>query len=436
MSTALAIAGVTHVLRDRLNDGMVNNNVAGVLGSTVTVSVAMPDRVVASDSTEQSQLNVFLCNASPNTGWSPMGLPTHSPDGRARLSNAPLALDLHYVISAYSGSDLHAEILLGHAMQLMHEFPVITREMIRTSLAPPNSDLSDLPPTLRALAETGLADQYEQLRITPRYMDIDEISKLWTATQASYRPSAAYVISVVLIQNERPARQALPVLTRGEPDPATGRDRGVVVTPDLVPPLPTIEQVVFANEEPSARLGQVVALTGHHLNGANRAGRLMNEMFQIDETIAASGPDVADRLEFTIPAARAADFPAGVYEVRGLVTPPGSPNQRETNVLSVLLAPDITNLPQTIARDGNGDLAVTLTFTPEARPGQRVQVHIGQREATITAIAPPAATLDAALEDADAGTVPVILSIDGIDSNIIDRTSSPPVFATREVTIT
>ena len=55
MSTALAIAGVTAVLRDLLNDGLVNHNISGVLGSTVTVSVAPPDRVVPSDGTESSR---------------------------------------------------------------------------------------------------------------------------------------------------------------------------------------------------------------------------------------------------------------------------------------------------------------------------------------------------------------------------------------------
>ena len=52
MSSALAIAGVTAVLRDLLNDGLINHNVSGVLGSTVTVSVLPPDRVVAAGGTE------------------------------------------------------------------------------------------------------------------------------------------------------------------------------------------------------------------------------------------------------------------------------------------------------------------------------------------------------------------------------------------------
>ena len=76
MSTALAIAGVTAVLRDLLNDGLVNHNVSGVLGSSVTVSVLPPDRVVPANGTEASQLNLFLHQVTPNPGWRNEGLPS------------------------------------------------------------------------------------------------------------------------------------------------------------------------------------------------------------------------------------------------------------------------------------------------------------------------------------------------------------------------
>ena len=216
MTTALGIAGVTAVLRDLLNDGMINHNVAGILGSSVTVSALPPDRVVPQDGTEASQLNLFLHQVSPNTGWMNEGLPSRDATGRARLSNPPLALNLHYLLSAYSSTDLHGEILLGYAMQLLHEHPVLSRDQIRTALTPSPDLGAVLPPALRALSESGLADQYEQLRITPEYLNSEEMSKLWTAIQANYRPTAAYQVSVVLIQAQTATRSPLPVLTRGQ----------------------------------------------------------------------------------------------------------------------------------------------------------------------------------------------------------------------------
>ena len=46
MSSALAIAGVTAVLRDLLNDGLINHNISDLVGNQVKVSVMPPDRVI------------------------------------------------------------------------------------------------------------------------------------------------------------------------------------------------------------------------------------------------------------------------------------------------------------------------------------------------------------------------------------------------------
>ena len=434
MSSALAIAGVTAVLRDRLNDWLIEQDVASLIGSAVTISVAAPDRVVPADGTEQSQLNIFLYQVSRNLGWANNNLPTQDPTGRFRLTNAPLGLDLHYLISAYSGSDLHAEILLGYAVQLMHEVPVLTREMIRSALNPAQNP--DLPPALSALADSGLADQVEQLRITPQYYDTEEISKLWTATQSSYRPTAAYDISVVLIEGTRQTRPGLPVLTRGEVDPLTGRERGVVVTPSLIPPLPTIETVEPAGSQPTAALGQTVTLHGHHLDGASREVLLRNDRFHVDEGLAGTGPDAEDRLEFVIPVAQAGDFPAGVYEMTARMIRPGETDPRETNRVALVVAPEITNLPQNVARDGDGDASFTLTFTPAVAQGQQVTLLLGQAEFAPEALVPGATSLNFVVEDAPVGTFLARLRVDGIESAIVDRTATPPEFLDRQVTIT
>ena len=159
------------------------------------------------------------------------------------MSNPPLALDLHYLLSAYGAEDLHPEILLGYAMQLLHETPVLSRGAITTALNPSPSVGTTLPPALRALAACGLADQLEQIKITPEYLNTEEMSKLWTAVQSHYRPTAAYVATVVLIESTLPAQATLPVLSRGPVDLATGRDRGVIAEPSLLAPLPTIQSV-------------------------------------------------------------------------------------------------------------------------------------------------------------------------------------------------
>jgi hypothetical protein len=429
MSSALAIAGVSAVLRDLLNDGIVNRNVSGVLGASVTVSLQAPDRVVPIGGTEASQINLFLYQVTPNAGWRNEGLPSRDGAGRARLTNPPLALDLHYLLSVYSGGDLHAEILLGYAMQLLHETPVLTRAAIRTALNPSPDVGVNLPPALRALADAGLADQIEMIKITPQHLNNEEMSKLWTATQAHLRPSVAYTASVVLIESQRPARASLPVLSRGLVDPVTGIEAGIAVRPSLLPTVPTLHAIVPPLRQPVAGIGDVVLLQGLHLDGANREVLLRHERFDIDLALPAMA-SAADRpAETTIGldlAGQQGALPAGVYRVSARMERPAPQGLRETNRMALTIAPRITNLPQQVVRAGDGSAQVTLNFTPALRPGQRATLVLGTEEhAPLSAGATPT-SLSFAIAEAALGVHLARLRIDGIESPIIDLSQTPP----------
>ncbi|MDF2772166.1 MAG: hypothetical protein K0S86_1660 [Geminicoccaceae bacterium] len=190
MSSALALASVTAVLKHVLENGLAKAGVTSEIGADTAVSAMSPDRITAGTD-EKAQLNLFLYLVTANTSLRP-GL-----GGTAR----PLALDLHYLLSAYGAQDFQAEILLGHALQLLHGTPVLDRERIRRTI----SSLSHgtkarvVPPTLAALAGSDVADRVERIEITPAFLPGDEMSKLWSAMQAKYRPSAAYRVSAVMI---------------------------------------------------------------------------------------------------------------------------------------------------------------------------------------------------------------------------------------------
>lgn len=431
MSTALAIAGVTAVLRDLLNDGLVNHDVTGVLGSSVTVSVLAPDRVVPPNAGEASQVNLFLYLVTPNPGWRNAMLPSLDGVGRQRLSNPPLALDLHYLLSVYSGGDLHAEILLGYAMQLLHEVPVLTRAMIRTALNPSPDVGAALPTALRALADAGLEDQVELVKITPRYLDAEEMSKLWTAMQSHFRPTAAYVASTVLIEARRPARTPLPVLSRGPIDPATGRERGVDVRPGLLPALPTLTAAVPPDGQPVAAIDDIVVLRGHHLEGTGREVLLTSDRLEIavaiPELASASPPiDAADEIAVSL-AGQAAALPVGVYRVAARLVPPGETEPRLTNQIALVLAPRMTNLPLTVPRAGDGSASFAIAFTPALRPGQRAVLILGTAEhLPQDGAGSPGAELGFTIPEAPVGVHPARLRIDGIESPIIDLSAPPP----------
>ena len=210
MSNALAIASVTAVLKDLLANGLKVFKVGDIVGGDVTVSVAPPDRIDISGSEDPTQLNLFLHQTTFNPGWRNVGLPTRNANGD-RIDDNPLALNLHYLITAYGAKDFYPEIILGHAMQLLHETPVLTRDAIRKALNPPAPQPPDWP---TALITSELADQVEQIKITPEVFNTEEISKIWAAINTHLRLTAAYQVTVVLIESSRSTKSALPVAAR------------------------------------------------------------------------------------------------------------------------------------------------------------------------------------------------------------------------------
>ncbi len=445
MSNAMAIAAVTSVMQKQLSEVLSADATIRILGNGVKVSVLPPDRVVRG--TEVPQLNLFLHQVTTNAGWCNQDLPSRDASGRQRLSQRPLAIDLHYLLSAYSAADLQGEILLGLAMQELHERPEFSRTRIRTLLDPPSS-----PPATalgKALAASGLEHQIERIRITPDMLSSEELTKLWSATLSNFRPSTTYRASVVLIQTDEPARAPLPVLSRGRVVPGQPRDPGVDVQATMEPAVPTLTAVVPADGQPMTRLGATIELQGHHLDGSNRVAVLSNDRFQIDAVRLAEGPaestdDPARTLRFQVPVARAADFPVGIYRVgvrMERTVGAAATELQHSNDLALVLAPEITSLPTSVSRDASGAISFTVKFQPRLRPGQQVMALVGGRGVKPKAI-PSDSTdkLEFLMKEAEltpTGTLGhlVRLRIDGIESPSVDRTKQPPEFLNKRMAV-
>src|SRR5215207_3731187 len=119
MSNFLALGAVTALLTDLLYKGLIQQSVSEKLNGTVPVEALPPD-VIENETNRETRLNLFLYQVSPNIGWSNVGLPSRNGQGE-RVNNPPLALDLRYLLTAYGEKDFYAEVLLGCAMQLLHE---------------------------------------------------------------------------------------------------------------------------------------------------------------------------------------------------------------------------------------------------------------------------------------------------------------------------
>jgi hypothetical protein len=418
MSSQLAIGAVSAVLRDLLDNGMID---AGPAVGAVHVSAVAPDTIKLDDPTEGTSLNLFLYRVSPNLGWFSSGLPAYDSNG-TRTSNSPLALNLHFLLTAYGRSDFQAEILLGYAMSLLHEHQVLDRGSIRKALDPSPLGPSILPPAIQALAAAAdLADQIEAVTVTLEPMDTEEMSRLWSAIQAHYRPTAAYVVSVVLIEANKQARTGLPVLTR----------RGFV-QPDLQPPLPTVLKIEPPASQPAARLGETVHISGVHLDGTAVKVSFGHRMLDAPNVITIGVNAGSDGIDVPLPSGPAADqnWPAGVWTVTVELIRPGETQVRSTNVAAMILAPQPVLPPaQALTRSpATGHVSVTIDVHPQVRPGQQASLSLDT--ATAPAEPHPAATgtLTFKFGDIPVGDSWVRLTVDGAESPLAVRTKEPPEF--------
>jgi len=331
MSTALAIASVTQVLKDLLNDGFIDNDITGTINGNVKVTSLPPDLVVLSNE-EPAQLNLFMYHVTPNPGWRNERYPSMNSSGE-RTANPPLALDLHYLLTAYCSNELHTEILLGYGMQLLHENPVLIRDAIRKSLTPPSSvNGTGLPINLQSLSTSKLAEQVELVKIIPEPMNADELSKLWTAFQSKFRPSAAYMATVVLIESSRSTKAALPV-----------KERNIYVKPFKQPVISQVKSQSQAGEpiveNQKILQGYRIVLAGYNLNAENLK-------IIIDGIDQAPGPETSDvsysQIIFQLPD----DLPAGIHGIQvasqvSMGTPETLHRGSESNVEAFVLSPGI-----------------------------------------------------------------------------------------------
>jgi len=439
MSSPLAIGAVSAVLRNLLDNGLIEAGPA--VGGTVNVSAVAPDTIDLTSAEELPRLNLFLHQVTPNAAWRNRALPSRSSSSGERLTNAPLALDLHYLLTAYARVDCQAEILLGYGMHLLHERSVLDRAAVQRALNPNPLDIAMLPPAFQALAAADLADQAELIKITPAVMGPEEMSRLWAAIQSHYRPTAAYVVSVVLIEATKPAVSPLPVLSRGIVDPVTKRDRGVVVNPDMLPPLPTLFAATPQLKQAGARLGEPVVLTGIRLSGSNYQVRLAHPLFPVAVELIPGAPNIdGTELTVTLPndATAQAALAPGQWSLTLRFLPTGEANERETNAIALIIAPALViaadaplSLPAATVLRKTAPLRVTATLfsRPQVQPRQRASLVLGTVEASAN---PRSAATDPLVFDftptLPAGAYPARLRVDGVDSLLLDLSGDAPAF--------
>jgi hypothetical protein len=188
VSNYLSIAVITAAIHE-IVQAAVEDAVAGV-----TVRVGPPRAATPGE----REVNLYLYHLTPNAQLRNDDLPMRS--GEGVLEKRPrVAIDLHYLI-AFSGEDrLESEMMLGKVCTMLHAVPVLVPEHLRRMVRPGGS--------FPYLGHSNLAAQRERVKLTPEYLSLEELTKLWTVFfQIAHRPSLQYVASPVLLDADMAPR--------------------------------------------------------------------------------------------------------------------------------------------------------------------------------------------------------------------------------------
>ncbi len=399
MSNALAIAATTATLRN-----LLLSKVPLLLEGPLNLSVTTSPPDVAGDDLTGLTINLFLYHVVQNAGLRNMDMPRQVRPGES--ASPPLSLNLQYLLTVYSddSSDANADShrALGAAMSVLHDHPLLGAQ-----------ELHD------ALAGNDLEHQIERLRISHQPLNLDDMSKLWSAFQTGYRMSVAYEVSVVLIDSLRRGRAPLPVLRRGP------QDRGAAVGASAAPSLASVRA---PRQQQAARLGETIEISGLHLAATGATLRFSSLALHglPAREIAVSAGKVAGSLSAVLPtladdAGLLSHWAPGFYTVELLLRAPGMP-AFASNAVAFGIAPALAVAPNVALA---GDI-ISLDCTPRILPSQKVFILFGDRQLL------PATLVNPAPGDPDFDTAPtrltfavpagstgdhvVRLRVDGVDS--------------------
>jgi len=283
-----AIGGVSASLKALLRDRM--EVPAAIPGGAFLITVSPPPTPPENGDgapVEEPRVNLFLYRVTRNGFLSNQEIPGNGHP--AAYGRPPLSLDLHYLLTAYGTSEQGGEMdetvahfLLGSAMRVFHDLPVVTEDLI---------DVNGVP-----VLHPSLQGEYEKVKISLDPITLEDLAKVWTATTFPYRLSAAYTVSVVQIESQARRRHPQPV---AEP-PAAGP--ALTVLPVTRPLLAEI-RVHRAGTPPGAESRTAYARIGDDLIllGSGLAGGEARVWLGAVEATAGIVDQLTDRLVVAVP---------------------------------------------------------------------------------------------------------------------------------------
>jgi hypothetical protein len=413
MSNFLAIATVTAALRRTLEDGLKKDHF-----DEATVTTVRPNG--ANSGIPSTGTNLYLYMVTPNAALRNSDMPNYNSEGRL-IQRPQVALDLHYLLTFYGDEkELKPQRLLGNAMRTLDTRPILTRQMIRSTI------IDDVRYST-FLQTSNLAEALETVKFTPATLSIDELYKLWSVFfQTPYQLSVAYIGTVVLIESDETPQSTLPV-----------RERSLYVMPFHQP---VVEKILSAEGSNAPILAESTLLI--------KGKRLKGDITLVKIDGAKIKPSNISETQITAPLSLLpSSLNAGVHGLQVvhellLGKPPTSHNGVESNVSAFVLHPSIEGITvSNLEGTGNAPRSADLSIKIKPVVGKAQRIVLFLNEASINE--PASYTfIDETVRSVDTDTVKIHVSgvkpanylvhvqVDGAQSQLItDTDENSPTFS-------
>lgn len=255
--------------------GRVSESLRNLLLGEMQLTPAVPVRIQAPDETGGARrINLFLYKVQENPFLRNLDWQV-SPADSSRLVPPLLSLNLYYLLTPYAVNDADlgnaaTHEILGEAMRVFYEFPVVPTEYLAGDLD----------------------EAREQIKITQNGLDMEELSQVWSTFSEPFRLSVLYEVAVVQLDQSPAVERPLPQRVRTVGVPA-------VQAPFRPPVVTSIEPV-------SGPAGTAVTFSGTYLDGWTAYVVLLRQRL-VD-----GAPITGDQFQATLPG----DLAPGFYELR------------------------------------------------------------------------------------------------------------------------
>jgi hypothetical protein len=287
MSDFRAIAGVIATIRALLRDRMeLPMSMTTVPPISIGTPLVPPPQTPEALEPETARINLFLFQVNESPYLKNRDLPGRG--SSMAYGKPPLSLELYFLLTAY-GSQVNgetavdetaAQFLLGSAMRVLHEYPIITTQLQTVR-----------EPYGQQILHESLRKADEQVKLSLHPITLEDLTKIWTALTLPYRLSVAYSVSVVQIESQ--ASRHYPRLVGEAPQGGLG----IVAVPLDRPAIESLHVIRLGETAerttPYARVGDTLVIIGQNF------GRVTE--IEINGLRIALTPQSGTRIEVTIP---------------------------------------------------------------------------------------------------------------------------------------